>query len=164
MPAAMPSGLPSGDAGLHTPSAQELLDLSPALDSGWRVERKLRDDGASVLEVFDSTGDTVGLVASRPRALVAIDAAWRGVTWDQDRRPRWWAVAIGHALRDTDLWVSFAKRRRNGGVRRTPAAIAAADGLWVAVAAGHQTTVSLRQGRHDHVQRVSATFRAQVGE
>ncbi|MDX6255829.1 MAG: hypothetical protein QOJ11_2163 [Frankiales bacterium] len=164
MPAAMPSGLPSSDAGLHTPSAQELLDLSPALDSGWRVERKLRDDGASVLEVFDSTGDTVGLVASRPRALVAIDAAWRGVTWDQDRRPRWWAVAIGHALRDTDLWVSFAKRRRNGGVRRTPAAIAAADGLWVAVAAGHQTTVSLRQGRHDHVQRVSATFRTQVGE
>jgi hypothetical protein len=74
----MPSRRHSGDADLHAPCARELLDLSPALESGWRVERKVRADGASVLAVFDSTGDMVGFVASRPRTLVAIDAAWRG--------------------------------------------------------------------------------------
>jgi hypothetical protein len=78
MPPAMPSRRHSGDADLHAPCARELLDLSPALESGWRVERKVRADGASVLAVFDSTGDMVGFVASRPRTLVAIDAAWRG--------------------------------------------------------------------------------------
>jgi hypothetical protein len=128
------------------------------------VEQTIRGDGASVLEVFDSIGDMVGLVASRPRDLVAIDAAWRGVSWDEDRRPHWWAVAIGHACRETDPWVSFSRRCRDGLIRRTSAAITAADGLWVAVAAGHQTTVSLRQGPHHHVHRVSATFRVQVGE
>jgi hypothetical protein len=141
---------------------QEQLHLPTALESGWRVERKVRDDKASVLEVFDSTGDLMGFVATTPHRLVSIDAAWRSLTFDQDGRRRWWAVAIGHAFRDTDLRLSFARRGRKGVVRRTPAAIAAADGLWVAVAAGHQTAVSLRQGPHHHVHRVSATFRAPV--
>jgi hypothetical protein len=133
--------------------------LSAALECGWRVERNMGHHGSIVLEVFDTTGDLMGLAASTPRRLLSIDAAWRGVTWDQDGRRHWWAIAIGHARSDTDLRVSFARRRRNGVVQRTQAAIARCDGLWMAVGAGLQTTVSLRQGPYHHVHRVSATVR-----
>jgi hypothetical protein len=113
----------------------------------------------SLVEVFDSAGQLMGSVTSAPLDLVSIDAAWRGVTWDPVGRRRWWAVAIGHAGRDCDLAVSFARRCRDGVVQRTPAATTRADGLWVGVAAGRQTTVSLRQGPHHQVRRASPTFR-----
>jgi hypothetical protein len=159
MPAAMPSHRFAEDADVCGPAAQKLLLLSAALACGWRVERKVGDQGSSVLEVFDATGGLMGFAASTPRCLLSIDAAWRGVTWDQDGRRHWWAIAVGHAPRDTGLRVSFARRRRNGVVQRTQAALAGSDGLWMAVGAGLQTTVSLRQGRQHLVHRVSATVR-----
>jgi hypothetical protein len=55
--------------------------------------------------------------------------------------------------------VSIAGRSPGGRVRRTIVEPVVVDGLWVAMVSGRQATVSLRQGPHQRLHRVSPTIR-----
>jgi hypothetical protein len=155
-PARAESVNPSGVASFQHSQAGNLTDLQ--LPGGWRLQHRLQASARHVIEIYDVSRDLVGLVASTRQPLVSIDAAWRGLAAGWGER-EWWALAVGHALRDTDPCITFAGRSPGGRVRRTIVEPVVVDGLWVAMVSGRQATVSLRQGPHQRMHRVSPTIR-----
>jgi hypothetical protein len=141
-----------------------LHDLEGAIDvrlpGGWWLRHFVQATGQRVIEIHDTSRDLVALVASATWPHVSIDAAWRGFSAMATGERRWWALAVGHARRGTDPTVTFASRLPRGQVRRLTVTPNVIDGLWVAMAFGPQGTVSLRQGPHQRVHRISPTFRA----
>jgi hypothetical protein len=141
----------------RTPSTDNLTDLQ--LPGSWRLHHHVETNARRIIEIYDASCDLVGLVASTQHPLVCIDAAWRGLTAKPEGERRWWALAIGHAHRDTDPCIVFASKSPSGGVRRTIVTPLVVDGLWVATVSGRQATVSLRQGPHQCLHRISPTIR-----
>jgi hypothetical protein len=139
------------------PSTANLTELQ--LPGGWRLHHHVEANARRVIEIYDASCDLVGLIASTQQPLVSIDAAWRGLTAEAEGERRWWALAIGHAHRDTDPCIVFAGKPARGGVQRTMVTPVVVDGLWVATVSGRQATVSLRQGPHQYLHRVSPTIR-----
>jgi hypothetical protein len=157
LPARAESANPSAVASSQPFQPGNLTDLH--LPGGWRLQHRLQASAQHVIEIYDVSRDLVGLVASTQHSLVSIDAAWRGLAAAARGERRWWALAVGHALRDAAPCITFAGRTPGGRVRRTIVAPVVVDGLWVAMVSGRQATVSLRQGPHERLHRVAPTIR-----
>lgn len=129
------------------------------LPGGWLLRHRVRPSNRNVLEVFDAGRDLVGLVATTGRASASIDAAWRGRTDDADPERRWWSLAMGHVVGDTDAFVTFLGRLPGGRLRRTTVKPIVIDGLWIAMVPARRDVVALHQRTRHCMQRIVPTLR-----
>jgi hypothetical protein len=148
--------LSNGDAGETSLALDGPINVQ--LPGGWGLRHLVQATGPRVIEIYDTSRDMVGFVASTKRPIASIAAAWRGFSADRSGERHWWALAIGHAHRDTEPQVSFASLSSRGHVRRMTVIPTVTDGLWVAMATGRQGTVRLRQGPLQRTCRVAPTF------
>jgi len=115
-------------------------------------------NGRLVVEIYDAT-DLIGLVASTSLEIISIDGAWRGLAIGPDGNRLCWALAIGHTIGPSLPSVTFARRLRQGRQHRLAVAPLVVDGIWVAMATGLHTTVSLRQASRHRVRRLATATR-----
>jgi hypothetical protein len=128
------------------------------LPGGWRLDHQLEARGRRLVQIFDVSRALVGFVASTDQPIVAVGAAWRGLTQEADGDRRWWTLAIGHAGLQPPPSVTFMRRHQDRRLLRTVVTPVAVDGLWAMVVSGRQATVRLRQGSRQHLHRVWPTF------
>jgi hypothetical protein len=125
--------------------------------SGWRLRQRVQPNGRVVVEIFDATGELMGLITSTTLPMLTVDAAWRGRACLADGTHQWWALAIGHAFAsDDDLTAVFTLRLGpHNNPRRAVVRPARTQGLWIAAAPGLHTSVACRQGHEHRIRRLA---------
>jgi hypothetical protein len=152
------SRLPNSFA-LTRPGGLVADSIDIKLGSGWWIRHLEARSGRRVIQIYDTSWDLVAFVASTTRPMISIDSAWRGYRLDDQGEPRWWTLAIGHAHSEPGLVVTFSSRSSTGQLLRVTVGASVIGGLWVAAIPGRQSSVSLRQGPHWRIRRISPTYR-----